>query len=240
MNQPTTIDQEYEQLFGKAKQVQLLDYGIEEYEMFKETVLQQQILPRRLQLRLKSGDVFDNISIVSNEKERALRALFSALYNIKQPWRKPKKTTIRPSKANLKAKPLIKSETQPKKRRRLVGEKNTSVPTFFIKVEGKCSASGFYNETDNHFYIKQKSLVSNTFDTLLGDSPIQPVWKKFIDNDCSQFGSYCVVEHDVKFPKASLAATFVLGRAANNAYWRDENGLFLKDYYPERFAYTYM
>jgi len=240
MNQQTTMDQEYEQLYGKAKQVQLLDYSIEEYDIFKENVLQLPILPRRLQLKLRFGNIFDDVNIISTEKKLALHRLFRTLYDIKQPWRIPKKTISRSSKPNNKTKPLLNTEEQSKNKRRIVAKKNTSIPIFFIKIEGKCSASGFYNSKDNHFYIKQYSLVSSTFDTFLGDSPIQPVWKKFIDNDCAQYGAYCIVEHDVKLPKASLAATFVLGHAANNTFWRDEKGLSLKEHYPERFAYTYM
>lgn len=233
--------EEYERLFGKARQVQLLDFDNDEYLAFKETIMQQPTtLSRRLQLKLKLGNLFDDIHIISNEKKEAIRRLFQELYDIKSPQRFPKKNVggLIITISGEKSPPKKKGRTKTNKE--ILSTEKSEKPLFKITVDGKCDATGYYNEKDDHFYIQQGSLVSSTFESLLGESPIQPAWKKFVDNDCTHWGSYCIVERDVRLPKASLAATFVLGRTANNAYWRDTNGLFLKDYYPERFAYTYM
>ena len=238
------------------------------------------ILSRRLQIKLKSGNLYDNISIVSAAKKRALHRLFQVLYDIKSPKLYSKTTHSsrlehkpKSKKKNCAAKksdnqildkvnvsnsvfslskiinelePISKifsnctSKRTPKKKNIKVTscEKKRDTPVFYIKVDGKCDASGYYNELDDHFYIKQGSLVSCTFGTLLVESPVKPFWKKFIDDNCTLRGSFYVVKHDVKLPKASLAATLVLGRSANNTYWQDKNGLFLKDYYADRFAQT--
>lgn len=119
---------------------------------------------------------------------------------------------------------------------------------FSITQVGKCDAKGYYNTTDGGFYILKGSLVSAEFETQLLSSPLQKTWKNFIDEYC-EIGSLgkrkltakvIKVKEDFRCDKASIAASLVLGRAANNAHWRDSDGHLLKDIYPNEFALTYL
>lgn len=119
---------------------------------------------------------------------------------------------------------------------------------FSIMQVGKCDAKGYYNITDGGFYILKGSLVSAEFETQLLSSPLQKLWKNFIDEHCEicSLGKRKLtakvkkLKEDFRCDKASIAASFVLGRAANNAHWRDSDGHLLKDIYPNEFALTYM
>lgn len=119
---------------------------------------------------------------------------------------------------------------------------------FSIMQVGKCDAKGYYNITDGGFYILKGSLVSAEFETQLLSSPLQKLWKNFIDEHCEicSLGKRKLtakvkkVKEDFRCDKASIAASFVLGRATNNAHWRDSDGHLLKDIYPNEFALTYM
>ena len=119
---------------------------------------------------------------------------------------------------------------------------------FSITQVGKCDAKGYYNTTDGGFYILKGSLVSAEFETQLLSSPLQKTWKNFIDEYCEicllgkrkLTAKVIKVKEDFRCDKASIAASLVLGRAANNAQWRDSDGLLLKDIYPNVFALTYM
>ncbi len=129
-------------------------------------------------------------------------------------------------------------------------EKNPDFPyhVFSITRVGKCDAQGYYNTTDGGFYILKGSLVSAEFETQLLSSPLQKTWKNFIDEHCElcslEKGKLTAevkkVKEDFRCGKASIAASLVLGRAANNAHWRDSDGHLLKDIYPDVFALTDM
>ena len=83
MKHSNTIDQEYEQIFGNTKKVRLLDFSDDEYLVFKENIMRQSIiLSRRLQLKLKSGNLYDKINYVSAAKKKAIHRLFQTLYDI--------------------------------------------------------------------------------------------------------------------------------------------------------------
>ncbi len=119
---------------------------------------------------------------------------------------------------------------------------------FSITQVGKCDAKGYYNTFDGGFYILKGSLVSAEFETQLPSSPLQKTWKNFIDEHCEFSSSekrklttkVKKVKEDFRCDKASIAASLVLGRAANNAHWRDSDGHLLKDIYPNEFALTYL
>lgn len=128
-------------------------------------------------------------------------------------------------------------------------ENNPDFPchVFSIMQVGKCDAKGYYNTTDGGFYILKGSLVSAEFETQLLSSPLQKTWKQFIDERCEfcslgkrkLMAKVKKVKEDFRCDKASIAASLVLGRAANNAHWRDSDGHLLKDIYPNEFALTY-
>lgn len=118
---------------------------------------------------------------------------------------------------------------------------------FSITQVGKCDAKGYYNTMDCGFYILKGSLVSAEFETVLSSSPLHIIWKNFIDEHCELCSagrnrSFKVkkVKEDFRCDRASIAASLVLGRAANNAHWRDSDGHLLKDIYPSEFALTYL
>ena len=107
---------------------------------------------------------------------------------------------------------------------------------FSITQVGKCDAKGYYNTMDCGFYILKGSLVSAEFETVLSSSPLHIIWKNFIDEHCELCSagrnhSFKVkkVKEDFRCDRASIAASLVWGRAANNAHWRDSDGHLLKD-----------
>lgn len=106
---------------------------------------------------------------------------------------------------------------------------------FYLCQEGICKASGYFDQEDNYFYVCKDSLVALIEDAEYANTTSALARKRFIDQACVRENSFYRVTKDAKCRTASAAACYVLGRTVTYSMWKDANGKYLKDFYPQRF-----
>lgn len=206
------VNKEYEKLFGSAKRVNLFDTE-EEYNELRKYIMsepqetyQANVLP------------FENveISIVIEPKHKQEKTKGKAILNILESLRiKPKEAS--PSKKD-----------------------NESIETdkhlFFIKEEGICDASGYYNKDLKYFFISKDSLVSYDTDMIYMVNDTENARENFLNKICEEVKGYYRVIRDAKCRSASAAACYVLGYISDQTCWKDSEGRLLSDVYPDVFS----
>ena len=139
--------------------------------------------------------------------------------------------------------PKPKNQTQPQTQSPIIDilnslPGNNSRHLFYLKEDGLCNASGYYDPETNYFYICKDSLVAIREEEEYCNTTSSQARKRFIDQACElQLLNifYYRVKKDAKCRTASAAACYVLGRTATYSLWKDANGKYLKDFYPGRF-----
>ena len=98
----------------------------------------------------------------------------------------------------------------------------------FHLLLGDCNASGYFLPEDGIFYVCAGSIVDEGLE-------ITPKRQRFLDKSCEKTASGWKVIKDAKCISATAAAQYVTGRDVDYTLWRDNNGKYLKDYYPNYF-----
>lgn len=107
---------------------------------------------------------------------------------------------------------------------------------FHMIVDGRCKAWGYFEPETNYFYICKGSLVSKIEEAEYASTTSGKARERFLDKACTDYDkSYYVVKKDAKCKSASAAACYALGRTVKYTEWIDDDNMFLKDYYPQRF-----
>lgn len=108
-------------------------------------------------------------------------------------------------------------------------KKNTH-PLFFLSNAPYYQATGYYAQEEGFFYICEGSIVSE-------EGVISTRRLRFLDKACQKLGYGWKVIKNAKCENATGAAYYVTGQLdADYTLWRDLNGKFLKDYYPNVFS----
>ena len=106
---------------------------------------------------------------------------------------------------------------------------------FNIEITGKCRVVGYYDDEDNRFVVKKGSRFRDSVDTDFDVKPLGESRRRFIEAACMKSGPYLEVIKDTKCKSATAAASYIMGYEASYSLWKDNNGKYLKDIYPERF-----
>ena len=98
----------------------------------------------------------------------------------------------------------------------------------FNLLLGECKASGYFLPEDGVFYVCAGSIVDEGLE-------ITPKRQRFFDKSCEKTASGWKVIKEAKCINATAAARYVTGMDVDYTLWRDNNGKYLKDYYPNYF-----
>lgn len=104
---------------------------------------------------------------------------------------------------------------------------------FYIKENGKCDASGYYNEENKYFYICKGSLVSYETDLFYIVADKEKARQNFLNKICKEVGGCYQVIRDAKCRSAAAAASYVLGYQEDFTRWKDAEGKTLSEIYPD-------
>lgn len=107
---------------------------------------------------------------------------------------------------------------------------------FFIKIDGLCDASGYYDSKKQQFIIKRGSSFNTKVSNRFNESMFGQMRNDFVHYKCSQKDSQSVVNSDALCKSAGVAATFLLGKISSFMSWKDSNGKSLRDVYPDSFS----
>lgn len=106
---------------------------------------------------------------------------------------------------------------------------------FYIKENGVCDASGYYNKKNKYFYICEGSLVSYETDLLYMVTDTEKARQNFLNKICTEVNGYYKVIRDAKCRTADAAASYVLGYQDDFNRWKDTEGKSLSEVYPTIF-----
>lgn len=200
------VNDEYEKLFGASKHINLFDTD-EEYKQLRQFIIDQPYVTY-----VTENLPFEGIELTA------------------------RKETTKPRRERIKK--AIVEENKPE-------EKDPTIEThmpedlsrhlFFIKENGVCDASGYYNEEKKYFYICKGSLVSYDTDLIYMVTDKERARQNFIDKICIEVNGYYKVIRDAKCRSAAAAASYVLGYQDDFTRWKDAEGKTLSDVYPERY-----
>lgn len=141
------------------------------------------------------------------------------LHLVKKEEERPKKSFILDEVIREKEEPI--AEKKPKK--------NTH-QLFFLSDAPYYQASGYYAQEEGFFYICEGSVVSE-------EGAISSRRQRFLDKACQKLGYGWKVVKNAKCENATGAAYYVTGLLdADYTFWRDLNGKYLKDYFPDVFS----
>lgn len=123
------------------------------------------------------------------------------------------------------------TETQKEEPQIIISSKHL----FYIKEDGVCDASGYYNEELRYFFICKDSLVSYDTDLIYMINDTEHARENFLNKVCKEVKGYYKVVRDAKCRSASAAACYVLGYVSDETSWRDSEGRLLSEVYPDTF-----
>ncbi len=110
----------------------------------------------------------------------------------------------------------------------IINTKEKKSRHIFHLIFGVCDASGYFNQEDGVFYVCVGSIVSD-------GNFVSPKRQRFLDKACVKLETGWRVIKEAKCINASAAARYVTGEEVDYTLWRDDNGKYLKDYYPNYF-----
>ena len=116
----------------------------------------------------------------------------------------------------------------------LVSQENESL-IFHLKNSGEYKASGYYDSTENAFYLMRGSFFNCNLGNLLDKTVVGEARDRFIKTYCRDIGVYYLVTKNVKL-LPSIAATYVMGEKIDAGAWVTEHGKHLYDAYPDVYA----
>ena len=106
---------------------------------------------------------------------------------------------------------------------------------FQIKNPGAYKASGYYDSTENAFYLMRGSFFNCELGHLLDKTVLGEARDRFIKTYCRDIGVSSLVTKNVKlFP--SVAASYVMGMKNDAGAWVTDHGKHLYDVYPKVYA----
>lgn len=205
------VNEEYEKLFGAAKQINLFDTK-EEYYKLRQFIIDQ---PQEtfVSKSLPFEGIVVKIEKPKRKRERIKKPHFKDIPNITEEIHNVTQTT--------------KEDLQP-----VVPNKHL----FYIKEDGVCDAKGYYNEELKYFYVCKDSLVSYDTDLIYMINDAEKARENFLNKICEEVKGYYRVIRDAKCRSASAAACYVLGYISDHTYWKDSEGRLLSDVYPDVFS----
>lgn len=122
-----------------------------------------------------------------------------------------------------------KDEKTEKRQEQTEGKGNTHQSRHLFRILlGACNAYGYFDKEDGIFYVCAGSMVDEGLS-------VSPKRQRFLDKACQKFDYGWKVIKDAKCINASAAARYVTGKEVDYTLWRDDNGKYLKDYYPNYF-----
>lgn len=198
------VNEEYEKLFGASKHINLFDTD-EEYEQLRQFIIDQPYVKY-----VTENLPFEGVELTVRKE-------------IKKPRRERiKKAVVEENKP---------TENDPSTEKHM--PEDPSRHLFFIKEDGVCDASGYYNEEKQYFYICKGSLVSYDTDLFYIVTDKEKARQNFIDKVCTEVNGYYIVIRDAKCRSAAAAASYVLGYQDDFTRWRDADGNTLSEIYPD-------
>lgn len=110
---------------------------------------------------------------------------------------------------------------------------------FCIKIKSKCNVKGYYDESKNRFVLLKGGVFGSDVDADFDATPLGESRRRFIDACCIlNYEMNYEIEGDAECKSATAAASYVLGKEAHYSVWRNTEGKYLKDFYPDRFVLT--
>lgn len=103
---------------------------------------------------------------------------------------------------------------------------------FHIKTNGVCDASGYYDTISKFFYLIKGSKIVLNVPEGFALSPIGKARERLVNTNCIKIDGYYVVTKDTRCRTATAAACYATGQNVTYIEWEDDNGLALKDYFP--------
>lgn len=222
MTNDLDIDKEYERIFGKKERSNIFGPDDDEYNNFRK-----EIIVSKREYNLEKTLPFNDIKVVpqhsisiQNEYHDSLNhevSLYKSLLlgNIIAMLKNRVNTFV--------------SETC------CCHTLTSAKHLFYIKKQGVCDATGFYEEKTDSFYIGKDSLINASLAVKNTKSTIYKYREDFIYNSCVREGEYYRVLRDTKCISASNAACILLGKITMYSIWIDGEGKLLNDYYPNKF-----
>lgn len=200
------INEEYEKLYGSTKRINLFDTE-EEYNELRQFIIDQPYVTY-----VTEKLPFEGVELTVRKE-------------ITKPRRERLKKTIVEERKPAENDATIKKHTLDVHSRHL----------FFIKENGVCNASGYYNEEKKYFYICEGSLVSFETDLLYMVTDKEKARQNFLNKICTEVNGYFKVIRDAKCRSATAAASYVLGYQDDFSRWKDKDGKSLSEVYPTIF-----
>lgn len=116
----------------------------------------------------------------------------------------------------------------------LESQENESL-IFHLKNPGAYKASGYYDCTENAFYLMRGSFFNCNLENLLDKTVLGEARDRFIKTYCRDIGVYYLVTKNVKL-LPSIAASYIMGEKVDAGAWVTEHDKHLYDAYPEVYA----
>jgi len=107
---------------------------------------------------------------------------------------------------------------------------------FKLNKEGICKACGYYDFSNNHFFIMKGSVFAKSFGKSFATSSSGAIRKRMIEESCTDMGNCYIVNNDFMCRTATSAASVLMGKVSHYTSWIDDNGRSLADIFPTRFV----
>lgn len=217
------IHKEYEELFGKAKRVNLFDTD-EENEALHQYILTQPYIGNSRLCELSSDNQCAETCLVLR-KDKNLITLEHVYPQISSPETRESVLMSIISSLEQNARKLEDAKIN------AVTSKEHEAQYFF-RISGIVKAMGYYEPSNGHFFILKNSLLSvysipEFYDTQLGKDRAEAV-----ETHCMLDKKYYRVIDEIECESASIAASYVIGNNAQYFMWKDASGVPLKNDHP--------
>lgn len=217
------IHEEYEELFGKAKRVNLFDTD-EENEALHQYILTQSYIDNshlcelfsdhqnietcRIRWKDKNLTTLEHVYPQINSPESRENVLMSIITSLEQNARKLE---------NAKINTVASKEHEAQ---------------YFFRISGIVKAMGYYEPSNSCFFILKNSLLSVYSIPEFNDTQLGKDRAEAVETHCILDKKYYRVIDEIECESASIAASYVVGNNAQYFMWKDASGVPLKNDHP--------
>lgn len=212
------VNDEYEKLFGSAKRVNLFETE-EEYNELRQYIMSEPQITYITKMLPFEGVELPIIEDKPKQRKRNSK-IDTMIGNILASLIRKRQETLTTIVTSIQDEKSVENDKH----------------IFFIKEDGVCDASGYYDEEKKYFYVCKDSLVSFETDFIYMLNDEEKARDRFLKEVCEKDNGYYRVIRDAKCRSASAAACYVLGRESGQNSWMDSDGKLLYDVYPNVFS----
>ena len=143
----------------------------------------------------------------------------------------PKKQVLKEQSICFVDEDFAEEQSVPKKTRDTSEPREGENLIFHLKKAGVYKANGYYDTTENAFYLMRGSFFNCNLGLLLDKTVLGEARDRFIKTYCRDIGIYYLLTKNVKL-LPSIAASYVIGEKVEAEVWETEDGKHLYDFYP--------